>query len=180
MIKSLRNKRKGRARANRAEIENRTAKVLFVRQDRDGTGATALVTSGDVGRGQITTDRSSRWRPAFKFCDDLQGTSVRTPQRGVPTSARNNGCGVAFARIANARSRKSRAARSARSRATTSRFRSRISERIVAIISSDLSRESAPPASMPPVHYRCFHTPLLLRFENRSPRQRDTAPQQRL
>jgi hypothetical protein len=28
----------------------------------------------------------------------------RTQQRGVPTSIRNNRCGVAFARIANARS----------------------------------------------------------------------------
>src|SRR5439155_15639125 len=69
--------RKVRALANRAEIENRTAKVLFVRQDRDSTAATALVTSGNVGRGQITTDRYNRWRPAFKFCDDLDSSGVR-------------------------------------------------------------------------------------------------------
>src|SRR5947207_2976211 len=54
--KVLAQNRKGRIRANRAEIENRTTKVLFVRQDRDGTRATALVTSGNVARGQITTD----------------------------------------------------------------------------------------------------------------------------
>src|SRR3954451_14410359 len=70
-------KRKGCDTTNRAEIENRTAKVLFVGQDRDSTGATAFVTSGDVGRGQIVADRSSRWRPAFKFCDDFDCSGVR-------------------------------------------------------------------------------------------------------
>src|SRR5206468_4577956 len=70
-------KRKRRALANRGEIENRTAKVLFVRQDGEGTGATALVTSGHVGRGQIVADRSSRWRPAFEFRDNVEPFRAR-------------------------------------------------------------------------------------------------------
>src|SRR6185503_3536097 len=66
-------KRKGRNRANRSEIQNRTAEVVFVRQHRDSTGATSLVTSSYIGRRQITADCSCGWRAALKFCDDLEG-----------------------------------------------------------------------------------------------------------
>src|SRR5689334_18992287 len=64
-------KRKGRARANVSEIENRPAKVFLVCQHRDSTRATALITSVYIGRRQITADCSCGWRAALEFRDDL-------------------------------------------------------------------------------------------------------------
>src|SRR5215813_8781893 len=81
-------------------------------------------------------------------------------------------CGSAFSRIFNARLEKLREEGSARSSAIAARFRSRIWERIVSLMSFDLFPEPAHPVSGRLVRCRCFHELDLPRTEDleQSPR----------
>src|SRR5215472_11106971 len=106
-------------------------------------------------RATSVADRSLRKIPAD---GDLRlNSAIMFSRTEFDSSACDSRCGAAFARISDACWQKSLDTESARSRAMTCRFRSRISESILTIISSDSSLEPAPPASMPRAHCRYFH-----------------------